>query len=143
VAIYKDAPKSELFKKIKKYADILGFSILAVAGALITISAGLPWFWAPICAALTCAGGGMLRDILLNQEPSTFKGVIYEEVAIIGAFFLVGGLMIANHFEYTPIPVYVSLFSSFALIFGLRLAIYHYHWSYPTILGSLDKQAPH
>ena len=143
VAIYKDAPKSELFKKIKKYADILGFSILAVSGALITISAGLPWFWAPICAALTCAGGGMLRDILLNQEPSTFKGVIYEEVAIVGAFFLVGGLMIANHFEYTPIPVYISLFSSLALIFGLRLAIYHYHWSYPTILGGLGKQTPH
>ena len=143
VAIYKDAPQSTAFKQIKKYADILGFSMLAVSGAIISISAGLPWFWAPICAALTCAGGGMLRDILINQEPSTFKGVIYEEAAIVGAFFLVGGLMIANHFEYTPLPVYVSLISSIILIIGLRLAIYHYHWHYPKILGGDGKPSLH
>eukprot|EP01037_Dinobryon_pediforme_P040746 gene40746-50064_t len=101
VLMYEDAPQSKTFKTIKKYADILGFSMLAITGAVISISAGLPWFWAPICAALTCAGGGMLRDIVINQEPSTFKGVIYEEAAIVGALFLVGGLMISNHFEYT------------------------------------------
>lgn len=143
VAIYQDAPQSEAFKKVKKFADILGFSMLAVAGAMISISAGLPWFWAPICAALTCAGGGMLRDIVINQEPSTFQGVIYEEAAIVGAFFLVGGLMIANHFEYTPIPVFISLISSILLIIGLRLAIYHYHWHYPKSLGGVVKPNPH
>lgn len=57
----------------------------------------------------------MLRDIVINQEPSTFKGVIYEEVAVIGALCLVVGLMIANHFEYTPLPVYLSLILSIVL----------------------------
>ena len=143
VIIYKDASQSETFKKIKKYADILGFSMLAITGAMISISAGLPWFWAPICAALTCAGGGMLRDILINQEPSTFKGVIYEEAAIAGALFLVGGLMIANHFEHTPLPVYISLISSIVLIICLRVAIYRYHWHYPQILGGSGKPNLH
>ena len=143
VAIYEDAPKSEAFKKTKKYADILGFSMLAVTGAIISISAGLPWFWAPICAALTCAGGGMLRDILVNQEPSTLKGVIYEEAAVVGALFLVGGLIISNHFEYTALPVYISLISSVLLIICLRLAIYKYHWRYPKILGGSDAPTDH
>jgi len=143
VAIYKDAPQSEAFKKIKKYADILGFSVLAITGAMISISAGLPWFWAPICAALTCAGGGMLRDILINQEPITFKGVIYEEAAIVGALFLVSGLMIANHFEHTPMPVYISIIFSIVLIICLRLAIYRFHWHYPKILGGTGRPSNH
>ncbi len=77
----------------------------------------------------------MLRDIVINQEPSTFKGVIYEEAAVIGALFLVAGLMIANQFEYTPLPVYLSIALSIALIICLRLAIYKYHWRYPKFLG--------
>lgn len=143
VGVYEKAPKSEAFKITKKYADILGFSMLAVTGAIISISAGLPWFWAPICAALTCAGGGMLRDILVNQEPSTFKGVIYEEAAIVGALFLVAGLFISNHFEYTPLPVYISLISSILLIICLRLAIYKYHWHYPKSLGGSHSPKDH
>ncbi|WP_161491121.1 TRIC cation channel family protein [Polynucleobacter hirudinilacicola] len=135
VAAHQDAHMSDLFKKTKKYADILGFTSLAITGAAISISSNLPWFWAPICAALTCAGGGMLRDIVVNQEPSTFKGVIYEEVAVVGALFLVGGLMVANHFEYTALPVYLSLILSIILIICLRLAIYKYHWRYPKFLG--------
>jgi uncharacterized membrane protein YeiH/ABC-type nitrate/sulfonate/bicarbonate transport system substrate-binding protein len=141
--IYKDASNSDIFKKVKKYADILGFSMLSVAGATISISSGLPWFWAPICAALSCAGGGMLRDVLINQEPSTFKGVIYEEAAIVGALFLVGGLMISNQFEHTPIPVYVTLISTVILIICLRLAIYHYHWRYPKSLGGTSNPDQH
>jgi len=135
VMIYPNAPQSENFKKTKKYADVLGFSMLAVTGAMASITSGLPWFWAPICATLQCAGGGVLRDIVMNQEPKTFKGVIYEEVAIVGAFFLVFGLMISNHFENTPIPVFLSLIFSVLLIIGLRLAIYKYEWQYPKFLG--------
>ena len=138
VAVYQEAHHSAIFKKTKKYADILGFTALAITGAAISISSNLQWFWAPICAALTCAGGGMLRDIVVNQEPSTFKGVIYEEVALVGAFCLVIGLMIANHFEYTPIPVYLSLIFSIILIICLRLAIYKYHWRYPKFLGGTN-----
>ncbi|MBU3541610.1 TRIC cation channel family protein [Polynucleobacter sp. UB-Tiil-W10] len=141
VAAHHDAHKSEIFKSTKKYADILGFSALAITGAAISISSNLPWFWAPICAALTCAGGGMLRDIVINQEPSTFKGVIYEEAAVAGALCLVAGFMIANHFEYSPIPVFISLIFSLTLIICLRLAIYKYHLRYPKFLGGTDSDS--
>lgn len=59
-------------------------------GAMLALAAGMAWFWAPICAALSCAGGGVLRDVLVNQEPHTFKGVIYEEAAIVGGLVLTG-----------------------------------------------------
>jgi len=135
VAIYPNAHKSATFKKIKKYSDVFGFSALATAGTMIAISADMPWFWVPALGALTCAGGGMLRDIVINQEPMTFRGVIYEEAAIIGGLFILGGLILANQYEHTALPVYVSIFSGMGLIVSLRLAIYHFGISYPHFLG--------
>jgi len=133
-AFNQDLHKTKVFKSIKMYADIIGFSVLAMAGAMFSISAGLPWFWAPICAALSCAGGGVLRDIVVNQEPSTFKGVLYEELAILGALVFVAGLMIANTFEQTPMPVYITVVVSMLVIAAARILVYRYHVRYPKIL---------
>lgn len=140
VGFYPSAYKSETFKKVKKYSDVFGFSALAVSGAVYSISSDLPWFWAPALAAITCAGGGVLRDIVVNQEPMTFKGVIYEEAAIIGGLFIVAGLIISNNYEHSPITVYLTIFSGMALIVFLRLIVYHFGLRYPKSLGGGDIQ---
>jgi len=133
-AIYKDLHKTSVFKSIKTYVDIIGFSVLAIAGAMFSISSGLPLLWAPICAALSCAGGGMLRDIVVNQEPATFKGVIYEELAVIGALIFVAGLLFANTFEQTALPVYITVASCMILIAISRFLVYKFEIRYPKIL---------
>jgi uncharacterized membrane protein YeiH len=125
---------SPKFKKLKLFVDVIGFSVLATAGAMIAIIANLHWLWAPICAALSCAGGGMLRDIVINNEPATFKGVIYEEIAVVGALIFVGGLMIANYYEHTSIPVYITIFATVSIVILLRTLVYRYHIKYPKIL---------
>jgi uncharacterized membrane protein YeiH len=89
-------------------------------------------------AALTCAGGGMLRDIVINQEPVTFKGVIYEEAAIIGGLFIVAGLFLSNYFEHSSLPEYITIFSGMALIASLRLIVYRYDLRYPKFLGGQE-----
>lgn len=136
VTIFKrDLHHSKTFKKVKLFADIVGFAVLATAGAMIAIISNLHWLWAPICAALSCAGGGMLRDIVLNNEPATFKGVIYEEIAVIGAVIFVFGLMIfANPLEHSAVPVYWSIAASLGLIIVLRILIARYNIKYPKIL---------
>lgn len=133
--IYPNAYKGEMFKKVKKYSDVFGFSALAVAGAIYAVTANMPWYWVPALAALTCAGGGMLRDIVINQEPATFKGVIYEEAAVMGGLFMVLGLVLANSYEHSSTPVYLTIIFSLVLIVSLRLAIYKFHWEYPKYLG--------
>jgi uncharacterized membrane protein YeiH len=50
-------------------------------GVKMAIIAGFYWFWIPICAAATCAGGGLLLGICTGREPRTFTGEIYEELA--------------------------------------------------------------
>lgn len=136
VTIFKrDLHHSQIFKKLKLFADIIGFSVLATAGAMIAIISNLPWIWAPICAALSCAGGGMLRDIVINNEPATFKGVIYEEIALIGAVIFVCGLMFfANPLEHSATPVYWIIAVSLGAMIVLRVLIARYHIKYPKIL---------
>ena len=40
--------------------DTVGLAAFTVVGAKVALIADLAWYWVPICAALTCAGGGML-----------------------------------------------------------------------------------
>ncbi|MEY3540082.1 MAG: hypothetical protein RL184_153, partial [Pseudomonadota bacterium] len=136
---YRGFHHSALLKGIKKYTDIIGFAGLATLGAMLALAAGMPWFWAPICGALSCAGGGMLRDVLVNQEPHTFKGVIYEEAAVMGGLVLTAGLFIANYFESSSTPVLLTVIFTFFLIISLRLIILKYNITYPVILGGPKK----
>lgn len=76
----------------------------------------------------------MLRDIVINNEPATFKGVIYEEIAVIGALIFVAGLMIANYYEHTSIPVYATIAATVSTIILLRILVNRYHIKYPKIL---------
>lgn len=131
----RDLHHSQSFKKVKLFADIIGFGVLATAGAMIAIVANLHWIWAPICAALSCAGGGMLRDIVVNNEPATFKGVFYEEIAVVGAVIFTLGLMVfANQQEHSAVPVYLSIAASVTIVIVLRVLIARYHIKYPKIL---------
>jgi uncharacterized membrane protein YeiH len=77
----------------------------------------------------------MLRDIVVNQEPSTFKGVFYEEIALLGALVFIAGLMIANTFEQTPLPVYITVVVSIVLIATCRIVVYRYNIRYPKIFN--------
>ena len=137
---YRNFHHTDAFKSIKKYTDIIGFAGLATLGAMLTLAAGRPWFWAPICAALSCAGGGMLRDVLVNQEPQTFKGVIYEEAAVVGGLVLTAGLFISNYYESSPIPVLLSVVLTFLFVVILRLLISKYSLQYPEVLGGPKKE---
>lgn len=133
-SIYKDFHKTKAFARIKLTTDIFGFSALALVGALYCIAAGLPWRWAPVCAALTCTGGGMLRDIVINREPRTFKGTIYEEVAVVGAIILLIGLAIADEMEQSPVGVYLSIIVCFVSMIAMRVLVHHYKITYPSWL---------
>jgi uncharacterized membrane protein YeiH len=41
--------------------DTVGLAAFRIIGAKVAIVARLDWLWIPLLAALTCAGGGVLR----------------------------------------------------------------------------------
>jgi uncharacterized membrane protein YeiH len=98
-------------------------AVFTVIGAAVAIVAGLNWFWVPFCAALTCAGGGMLLDVVTGREPRTFQGEPYEEIALIGGMSLLVGLCIATQFEHEPRMVTWTILGTLVSVFALRMFV--------------------
>ncbi|TAL47413.1 trimeric intracellular cation channel family protein, partial [archaeon] len=67
-----------------KVADTLGLGVFAGAGVAVALSAGLSIFHTILFAIITAVGGGMLRDILLNEIPFVLKKEVYATAAGIG-----------------------------------------------------------
>ena len=130
-----DIGRTQLLQTVRRYSEAVGFGIVTVYGALACILAGSKWFWAPFAAAMTIAGGGIMRDVIINREPRNFRGAIFEEVGVLAGLMVVGGLMVANHFEHSAWPVYAVLVLAAATAAALQLVIQHYHVRYPRWLA--------
>lgn len=66
-------------------ADALGLGLYAVYGAQKALLAGLPILSAVLVGTVNAAGGSVLRDVLVREEPILFKpGQFYALAAIAG-----------------------------------------------------------
>ena len=121
-------PLSEQYPKFVLVTDTIGLAAFSIIGAKVAILAQLDWFWIPCLAALTCAGGGIMLDIISGREPSTFQGIVYEEVAIFGGLFLFGMLYIAEYAPNVPLFIGFTIVATFLLVFTLRLVAVSSNW---------------
>lgn len=110
------------FGRILLITDTIGLAAFTVIGAKVAIVAGLDWFWIPVCAALTCAGGGMLLDVVTGREPRTFKGEPYEEMAIVGGLLLIVLLALADWVPFVTDYLVASIVVVLVFVFCLRMA---------------------
>ena len=67
--------------------DAIGLGIFAVSGARIGMEAGFAdnIFLTTFLGTTTAIGGGMLRDVLLQEMPFVLKKRVYAVAAIVGA----------------------------------------------------------
>ncbi len=107
-------------------SDTLGLVSFAITGALIGLQANFNFFGVVLCALLTAAGGGVLRDVLLNRVPFLLTSEFYGTVAI-----LVG--IIVFIMNYFGIDGYIPLMCVFAFGVALRLFAYYKKWRLPVI----------
>ncbi len=121
-----NAVSSRTFGRSLTFFDTVGMATFTVIGAQVALIAGLHWFWAPFCAALTCAGGSMLLDVVTGREPRTFQGEPYEEIAVLGGLMLILGLWLANKFEHSEALVVSIILATMASVFALRLLVVKY-----------------
>jgi NitT/TauT family transport system substrate-binding protein len=120
VLLSQGAADSEGFNKVLGGFDSIGLATFTIIGAQVALEADLNWWWMAICAALTCAGGGMLLDVVTGREPRTFQGEPYEEIAVLGALVLIVGLLIADRFETLQWPVLAAMVVSWTFVFASR-----------------------
>ena len=65
--------------------DALGLALFTVVGTRVALSLDTPWLPASFLGVVTGVMGGILRDILCNEEPLVFQGPLYATAAWAGA----------------------------------------------------------
>lgn len=64
--------------------DAIGLGLFTVVGIEKTLAAGFPLWVGVIMGTITGAAGGVLRDILINEEPLIFRKEIYALACVGG-----------------------------------------------------------
>lgn len=85
------APRLYLPKNIYQFFDAVGLAAFTVIGVVVAVEQQCQplWLWGPLLAALTGAGGGILRDMLrADSHNPSLKGGFYPEVALIWGLIL-------------------------------------------------------
>jgi NitT/TauT family transport system substrate-binding protein len=123
----------ERFEGILFVADTIGLAAFTVIGAKVAIVANLDWFWVPICAAITCAGGGVILDVVTAREPRTFRGEPYEEIAIMGGLLLVAILVLAETVGVSEMLVGGAVLVTMIFVFSLRALAVYRGWRVPLL----------
>lgn len=84
------APRS--VERTQREIDILdaaGLALFSVAGASTALVFRVPPVQAVVLGAITGIGGGMLRNILVNEIPHVLRGGLYAVPALLGATIVV------------------------------------------------------
>ena len=79
--------RERLIEQVNNVFDAIGLGIFAVSGARIGMEAGFAdnVFLTTFLGTTTAIGGGMLRDVLLQEMPFVLKKRVYAVAAIVGA----------------------------------------------------------
>lgn len=79
--------RERFIEQVNNVFDAIGLGIFAVSGARIGMEAGFAdnMFLTTFLGTTTAIGGGMLRDVLLQEMPFVLKKRVYAVAAIVGA----------------------------------------------------------
>lgn len=65
--------------------DALALGCWSATGAAKALGVGIAWLPAIFLGVVTAVGGGMLRDVFVNQVPSVFNGPLYATVSVVAS----------------------------------------------------------
>lgn len=104
--------------------DSIGLALFCVIGIQKTLTAGYPMWVATAMGVITGAFGGVIRDILINDEPIIFQKDIYATAC------LAGGLVYWLMAEAGAEAAWQQI-SCAAMVIGLRIASLKYNLQLP------------
>ena len=107
-------------------SDSIGLVSFSITGALIAIESNLNLTGVISLAFITAVGGGIARDVIINEVPFVFKTGFYGTVSILVALFI----YTLNSYELIN---FYSLFIVFLISVSLRIVAFYKKWSIPLI----------
>ncbi|MCP1225572.1 trimeric intracellular cation channel family protein [Sebaldella sp. S0638] len=75
---------SKIFMRLVKLSDALGLALFTIIGANIAVKSGLGILSVAVMATITGVGGGIIRDLLVNEIPFVLKEDIYATLSFAG-----------------------------------------------------------
>ena len=106
--------------------DAIGLGLFTIAGIQIGLQEGLSAISSVIIGTITGCFGGVVRDILVNEEPVIFKKDIYATISLAG-----GGLYFLLDKLEVPMP-YLQI-APIVFIILLRVHVIFYKVGFPSI----------
>lgn len=113
--------------------DTLGLALFNIAGIQKSLAFDQPFWVAIIMGCITGAAGGVIRDVLLNNEPVIFRKEIYAMACVAGGLSYWG-------LSVMGCPVEITAIISFLVTCLIRFLAVRYHISLPVLKGIDDKQ---
>ncbi len=122
-----------LYSKMKQHwniflkFDAVGLGVFTVIGATFAYNLfGMNFLVIVLSGMLTAIGGGILRDVFVNQTPIVFIKELYASASFIGAVVFYFTLLITNE-------IYAATILGIILTTGLRLVAMKYNWNLPRV----------
>ena len=120
-----------LYKNLKKHwnmfrkFDAIGLGVFTVIGASFAYElAGLNFLAMAFAGLVTAIGGGILRDVFVNEVPIVFVKELYATASFVGVVMLFGLLAAGVDLNLAAIP-------TIATVTALRLLAMKYNWNLP------------
>jgi len=110
--------------------DSIGLVAFAITGAMTGIEAEFNLFGVMLLAFITAVGGGMLRDMMVNEVPIVLTSDFYGTVALLIALLIYICDILDCLGSFTLITIAATTLS-------LRLVAYYRKWQLPKIGGNL------
>lgn len=112
--------------------DTLGLALFTMAGIQKSLVLGHPFWVAIIMGCITGSAGGVIRDVLLNNEPVIFQKEIYAIASVLGGIVYWGGIELG-----LPMELVASI--SFIVVCLIRFLAVRYHISLPVLKNENQK----
>ena len=127
-----------MFSRLKKHwnlflkFDAIGLGVFTIIGATFAYNIfGLNYLAIVLAGMLTAIGGGILRDVFVNEVPIVFIKELYASASFVGVsiFYL---LLMAG------IELYAATIAGILIITGLRLVAMKFNWNLPKVRGDFS-----
>lgn len=117
------------FNKVIAWLDALGLGAYAVVGVQKSLFAGLSVSAAVLVGVINASGGGLLRDVLVRDEPLLFKPGQYYTLAAFGGCLLFVFLILNVRMDITQ-----AALITIGTTFVFRILTIQFNWSTRSVL---------
>lgn len=126
-----------LYSRLKKHwnvflkFDAIGLGVFTIIGATFAFNIfGLNFLAMVLAGMLTAVGGGILRDVFVNEIPIVFVKELYASASFVGVVVFYFLLVIGGE-------LYLATIIGIILTTGLRLVAMKYNWNLPKVKGNI------